>query len=63
MAAEPNKPVYYDGSGIIQLPPGKTVPGDIIIKPTNVNSAPVPIPYFPYLPYNTGRDEAAARDR
>ncbi|BFT75318.1 hypothetical protein [Paenibacillus sp. P36] len=49
MAAESNKPVYYDGSGIIQLPPGKSVPTDITIKPANVNSAPIPIPYFPYL--------------
>lgn len=49
MAAEPNKPVYYDGSGIIQLPPGKTVLGDIVIKPTIVNNETVPIPYFPYL--------------
>ncbi|MBP1967016.1 hypothetical protein [Paenibacillus aceris] len=49
MATEQNKPVYYDGSGIIQVPPQETSSKDIVIKPADVSSKPIQIPYFPYL--------------
>lgn len=42
------KPMYYDGSGTIQLPQTKESSQDIIIKPVGVIIKHVQVPYFPY---------------
>ncbi|WP_157256761.1 hypothetical protein [Paenibacillus sp. Soil750] len=48
MNNEQDKPMYYDGSGTIQLPQSTTECKAIIIKPVGVKIEHVQIPYFPY---------------
>ncbi|CAN7291217.1 hypothetical protein [Paenibacillus sp. LjRoot56] len=48
MKTEQEKPMYYDGSGTIQLPQSTPESKDIIIKPVGVKIEHVQIPYFPY---------------
>jgi hypothetical protein len=48
MKTEQEKPLYYDGSGTIQLPKKTAESKDIIIKPVGVTIEHVQIPYFPY---------------
>ncbi|WP_171683097.1 hypothetical protein [Paenibacillus planticolens] len=49
MTSEPKKPVYYDGSGVLQIPPQEANSKDTVIKPADANAQPIQIPYFPYL--------------
>lgn len=48
MKNDQEKPMYYDGSGTIQLPKTTEDSKDIIIKPVGVTFEHVQIPYFPY---------------
>ncbi|NQX60336.1 hypothetical protein [Paenibacillus qinlingensis] len=48
MKNEQVKPMYYDGSGTIQLSQTTAKSKDIIIKPVGVITEHVQIPYFPY---------------